>query len=619
MTSSKLVRPTDRFLLLLAFAAAFVPAATAQTNAPDADDPNDVSKLDNYVVTATRTAQAIDKIPSSAAVFTPADWKNSQLPSLANVLGTVAGVTVTPSGATGGGAAVFMRGSESYETLLLVDGVRMNDRSSIDQPFIGGASLSNIGRIEVVRGPQSPLYGGSAMGGIVSFETARGAGRPTATLEGEAGSFASWTAAAQVQGETAGLSFSAGAERTATDNDRPMNAFAQTTASTRLEWAASPKLTVGGTFRLQRSDYEEPGDIGPFAFPGAVEFAQNLGTVFARLAATDSFSSKLTLAAQLRDYVLNTASGPGTPTHHTRGVLDWQNEWEPHSSLQLVAGFNYEGSELTNGGVSHDDALRAVYVSGFWQPVEGATITAGVRRDDYDTAGAATPYRFGVARHFARTGTKLRATYGTAFTAPGMEDRYGSAFQPANAAIRPEHSRGWDAGVDQTWLSGKLAVSATYFANDYSGKFGYDATFATINIARAKARGVELEAHANWAEWTARAAQTWTDTEDESTKLPLLRRPRSVFTAGVERAFGRAVRIGAGVTWIADREDLDPSTFVQVGAPDYVVARVYGAWTVRPNLRVTGRIENLFDEKYQAVLGYPALPVGAFGGLEWTF
>ena len=591
------------------------PLARAQAGTSAAED---VSQLDNYVVTATRTAQAIDQIPSTAAVFTPRDWRDVQQSTLAGLLSTVPGTTVVPSGATGGGTAIFLRGSESYETLILVDGVRMNDRSSIYQPFIGGASLSNVGRVEVVRGPLSPLYGGSAMGGIVSYETARGAGKPSVSLRGEAGSFDTWTAGGQVQGEVAGLSFSGGVERTSTENDRPMNAFRQTTASTRLEWTALPALTVGGTFRRQSSTYEEPGDIGPFAFPGTVTFAQNLGTVFARLAVGETFASKLVAAAQLRDYVLDTAYGPGTPTHHTRQVLDWQNEWNAPGHVQLVAGLNYEESELTNGGATHDDTLRAAFASAFWQPVAGSTLTAGVRRDDYDTAGAATPYRFGAAQHFG-SGTKLHATYGTAFTAPGLEDRYGSAFQPANPAIRPERSRGWDAGLDQTFFAGKLMLSATYFNNRYEGKFGYDSTFATINVDRARADGVELEVDGRWAGWTARVGQTWTNSEDEGTGLPLLRRPRRVFTATLERDVTPTIKVGAGLNWIADREDLDPLTFVQVTAPDYTVVRLYGSWEVRQNLRLTARLENVFDEDYQAVLGYPALPLGAFGGIEWTF
>jgi vitamin B12 transporter len=241
-----------------------------------------------------------------------------------------------------------------------------------------------------------------------------------------------------------------------------------------------------------------------------------------------------------------------------------------------------------------------------------------VRRDDYDTAGAATPFRFGAAQHFA-SGTKLHATYGTAFTAPGLEDRYGSAFQPANPAIRPERSRGWDAGVDQTLFAGKLTLSATYFNNRYNGKFGYDSSFATINVNRARADGVELSADGRWSGWTARVGQTFTNSEDESNGAPLLRRPRSIFTATLEREITPSITVGAGLSSIADREDLDPVTYVQVAAPDYTVVRVYGAWIVRKNLRVTARLENLLDEKYQAVLGYPALPFGAFGGVEWTF
>lgn len=615
MTYPSTVRSAVRSFSIFALAAASGLSVRAQTSATASDD---ATKLDNYIVTATRTAQAVDKIPSSAAVFTPADWQSGQQPTLAGVLADVAGVAAVATGATGGGTALFLRGSESYETLVLVDGVRINDRSSIYQPYVGGASLSNVGRIEVVRGPQSPLYGGSAMGGIVSYETVRGTGAPTATLRGEAGSFGSWTAGAQAQGEVKGLSFSGGVERTATDNDRPMNGFRQTTGSTRLEWTASPKLTVGGTFRAQRSEYEEPGDIGPYAYAGTVKFAQNLGTLFARCAVTDEFSTKLTLAAQLRDYQLDTAWAPGTPAHHTRQVLDWQNEWQPLASLQFVGGFNYEDSELTNGGFPHQDTLRAVYFSGFWQPVEGATLTAGVRRDDYDTAGSATPYRVGAAVKVAAA-TKLRATYGTAFTAPGMEDRFGGAWQPANPAIRPERSHGWDAGVEQSWFNGHLVAAATYFSNDYNGKFGYDATYATINIDRASSRGVELEAHGAFGDWTVRGSQTWTDTEDKSTGRPLLRRPRSLTSASVDRLIAKTVRLGAGVTWVADREDLDPTSFAQVAAPDYTVVRLYASWAVTPKLRVTARVENLFDEKYQAVLGYPSLPVGAFGGVEWTF
>jgi vitamin B12 transporter len=596
---------------LLASACAATPLAT-RAQAP-------VEQLDAYVVSATRTPQD-PKLSSSSITLVPlADLQAEQTVDLRTALAQTPGVFVANSGAMGGQSSVFLRGANSDQTLFIVDGVRMNDRSTAYLNFLSGADLAGLQRVEVLRGPQSTLYGSSALGGVILLETARGCGTPTGVAEATAGSFSTYGGSLAGQGGTATSGFSGSLARTTTANDRPNNDYKQWSYSTRLESQVAPTWLLGATLRGQQGDYEEPGSR-LYASAGQVDADNHLVTAYGQWRPDADLTSRLTVAWHQRQYSFADAYGLSR-SQNTRDIADWQNTWVASPQVEVVAGANAEQSRYTIDSARTDDHSRAGYFSTTVKPIKALVLTGGLRYDNYASAGGATTGRAGVA-WLPTDGTKLRVTSGTGFEAPGSDDRYGVPQwgQLPSPGLRPEKSRGWDAGVDQTLADDRGMLSATYFYNRFRDLFDYQITdFTTyqgriVNRARATTQGAEFAAEVRVGQVAGvRASYTYLDALDDVSGARLQRRPRHAGDVDAHLQATKAWLVGAGLHVIADRVDS--------GGPlaSWTTVRLYTSYAITSGLRLKLRVENALNQAYEEVYGYAALPRGVFGSVEWRF
>lgn len=603
-----------RFLILLAAACVAAPLfLRAQT---------DVQGLAPVVVSATRTGQDPAYLPSSVTALSLPDCDEMQVSDLRTALGQTPGVTVVNSGAVGAQSSVFLRGANSDQTLFIVNGVRLNTSNTSYANFLGGADLAGLERLEVLRGPQSTLYGSSATGGVILLETAHGSGQPAGMISIEAGSFASLGAEATAGGGAGTAAYSFALAHEQTSNDRPYNAYRDWNYSARLEDAVTPWLLVGTTMRGLDGHYEEPGPI-TFPSPGDVQASTDLVTVYTEVHAGNEFRSRLTGAWYQDEYTFSDGtSWDYYYARNTRDILDWQNTWEAAKWAELVAGINAEHSYYEAGGMTTDRSL-AEYLSSTLHPISEVELTAGLRHDHFDTAGDATTWRAGGA-YVPVKNTKLRATYGTGFNAPTPADRYGlPPYMLPNPAVRPEQSRGWDVGIEETMLDSRLALSATYFENRFRDLLVYEVedpvTYAgqEVNVERATTRGVELAANAKLCSAaTARIGYTYLEAKDDTTDTRLIRRPRHTLDAGVETRITKHWVAGAGAHLVADRVN---GAYAPTPLGGYTTFRLYSSYALRSNLILKVRVENALDRNYQEVAGYPALPRGCYGSAEWRF
>jgi vitamin B12 transporter len=203
-------------------------------------------------------------------------------------------------------------------------------------------------------------------------------------------------------------------------------------------------------------------------------------------------------------------------------------------------------------------------------------------------------------------------------------DLYGSsAFYVGNPNLRPEEARGWDAGVDYYLPEKRGTLSATWFETTYQDLITFDFSAfpgTVVNVERARTRGLELTAQSSWTGVAeARIAYTYLEADNLTQGIRLLRRPRHSLNADVWHEFGRGLSAGVGVVLAVDREDVHAATFETITAEDYTVLRLYGAWEINERLSLKARVENLLDESYEDVNGYPALGVGVFAGLTLKF
>jgi vitamin B12 transporter len=247
-----------------------------------------------------------------------------------------------------------------------------------------------------------------------------------------------------------------------------------------------------------------------------------------------------------------------------------------------------------------------------------------LRNDDFDTFGHATTGRATAAWLSKDSRWKLRGSYGTAFRSPSFLDLYGQdAFYVGNPNLKAEKAKGWDAGVDYFLTDKKGMLSVTWFDTRITNLIAYDFSVfpGTVqNIGKARTQGAEVSGKFSLpGAIEVRLSYTYLEADDETTGERLLRRPRHSGSIDLWHDFGHGFSAGGGAVFSDDKMDVDAATFATIEGENYAVVRVYGAYAITPRVTLKARVENLFDEQYAQVDGYPQLGLGAYAGVEIKF
>lgn len=611
--------------------AALAPAAAAQ----DAErDTVEVVHVPPIVVTATRTETPSREVASDVAVVTRQEIELRRYAEVVDALRPLSGVSVARSGAFGGVASVFLRGAPAEHTLVLVDGVEVNDPSAPSGAYdFAHLAIENVERIEVLKGPQSPLYGSAAMGGVVQVFTRSPAGSPRASLTAEGGAFGSWRVSASAAGGSGPVRYAATAAHRATDgisaaaerfgNDE-RDGDRRTTLSGTLAWSVGEavdfRFLVRG--RRSRTDLDQEGRDGDDP-----NFETDQEEATARLEAALRTGSRwrhtlaLDLARHDRETVDRTdPERPATASESDFEGRRWAAEWIARGDVGpgvLASGLEWEEerAETAFAGAgpfgSFEGGLpeaAARTVGGFVQHqasiAERLFVAVGGRVDHHDQFGAATTWRLAPVLLVPSTGTRLRGTIGTGFKAPTLSQLFDPQF--GNDELDPEKSFGWDAGVEQDLADGRLRFGATVFGTDFEDLVAFDVE-GFRNVRAATTNGVEATLSA-WPTSRIRltASYTFTDTDDEDAGEPLLRRPRHAAGVDVFGRFSGGGDASVGARWTGERDDLDFSSFPaeRVALDAYLLVRASASWPITDDLRVFGRVENILDETYEEVLSF---------------
>src|ERR1035438_9837543 len=219
------------------------------------------TQLDPVLVVATRTPADIRTLGTAVDLISAADLEREQITTPSAALGGIPGAPAFANGALGSDMSVFTRGSDSDQTLFLVDGIRLNDANADYAVFLGGARIGVTDSIEIARGPQSTLYGSEAVGGVISIQAQRGSGEPSAVASVMAGSFGTVSGSLDAQGARDSWAWSLSTSGSHTANDRPNNAFDSGDFVLRLDRDLSTSVAVGGTLRGFEGRFGDPGDI----------------------------------------------------------------------------------------------------------------------------------------------------------------------------------------------------------------------------------------------------------------------------------------------------------------------------------------------------------------------
>jgi vitamin B12 transporter len=648
---------TQYFLSAAALLAACPAAAQTTALGPTA--------LGEIVVTATRTPERADHVGSQVTVLDRAEIEAQQSPAIPDLLARTPGVSVSRNGGVGGATQLRIRGAESEQTVVLIDGVKLNDPSATGGGFnFANLLTGDLERIEVLRGAQSVLWGSQAIGGVVNLITADPAGAFEARADAEAGSLGTAYLRGAVGGKTERLTWRAAAGWYTSDG---ISAFderlggAEKDGYRNLGLSAKARVQVTETISLDlRSLYsrgrtEFDGFPAPrFVFADTREYGitrdwvsyagLNLDLFGGRLANRLAFARTETNRDNFNpDQAVTTRTFDAAGTNSR---LEYQGTWKLTDDWTAVFGAEHERSWFRSASPTSTQpnptpGRRTSEINGAYallrgQPVEGLTLGGGLRVDDHREFGSHVTGQISAAWRLGEA-TLLRASWGEGFKAPSLF-QLGSEF--GNAALRPESARTWDAGVEQRFVGGRVQVSAAYFQRRTKDQIDFVSCAATStnplcigptgrrrsgfydNISRAEARGIELQGQAQVTEsLTLSANYTWTQAENDSSGNAnrgkrLVRRPRNQGYAEASYRWPAGVTTAVAVRYLGDSFDDAANRNRIKGA---VLWDLRTSWQATETVEVYGRVENLFDEAWSTIRNYGQPGRTAYAGVRAKF
>lgn len=606
--------------------------------------------LREVVVTASRFEEDIDQSASSISVVSAAEIERRGWHSVEEVLQNEAGVALVRSGGPGGSTAAFIRGANSEHTLVLIDGVEANNPVTTAGTFdFSGLTVDNIERIEILRGPHSTLYGSSALGGVINIITRKGQGAPSGTVSLEGGSYQSFTERAAFSGESGAVNYSLGASRRDSSGisaagagygNSEQDGLGESAFSGRLGIRAGENLEGALIMRGQssRADLDNSGGIGGDD-PNRLLTRESL---FARMQGTSTFDAgalrqDFGLSYTREDFDDNNDPDELHPLDKLRSSysgdivkLDFQNTWKPATWITWVAGLETkeEGAdssyrlESAFGPYNSEFDDRSIYNTGYFSEgrftlADGLSTTLGLRLDHHSRTGDHLTWRIAPVYSLEETGTRVSASAGTAFKSPSLFQLYSPY---GSEALNPEESLGVDAGVQQEFFNARMSIGATWFRNNFDELITFDpGTFVFSNISEARSSGLEFFTRCRVSEQVSLGVDlAYTETEDESSGLSLLRRPRVKIAGDLSYSPQERLTLTAGFVSVGKRYDNNfgvyPVERVELSA--YTLFSLGASYRVADDIEMFVRLENALDSEYEDVYGYGTPGAAGYGGIR---
>jgi len=609
------------------------------------------------VVTALRSPVEQSAVSATVTVIDEAAIRAQQPIAITDLLVRTPGISLTRNGGFGTATALRIRGADSSQTVMVIDGVRISDPSATG----GGYSFSNllvddIERVEILRGPQSILWGSDAIGGVVNVLTRRAEKPLEGSMAVEAGTHSTVNAQAGIGGTGALIDWRVAGSTFTTDgisarsNGTEADGYRRVSASGTATFKLAPNLSVDlrGYWADARNDFDGfSGDSAAYGLTkewtgyAGVNLALFDGRLTNRLAVlqTETDRQNYDPARSIRPLNFD--------AHGRVRRFEYQGTLKVAQSVSAVFGAEREEQRMTSASPG-DNAVgytlvpqradtNSVYGEVRITPITGLTLNGGVRHDDQSRFGGNTVLTGGAVYTPNAGRTVLRASYDEGFKAPSLYQLfslYGSG------ALQPEQAKGWSVGAEQA-IGEAFHATATWFERDTDNliDFAFCPTTGTVpaacyipgttttrfgyyaNIRKAHAKGLELAGQAKVGVLFASANYSWIAAEDRSPGSidlgrQLARVPRHL--ANVEGGIDLAQGLRASVAARYSGKTFDRAGSATV-LPAYWLVDLRAAWRLAEGLTFTGRIENVANTRYETASGYGALGRTIYLGLRSRF
>jgi vitamin B12 transporter len=615
--------------------------------------------VENIVVTANRIELDASRVGDAVTLISAEEQRRSQKTAVSDLLAMTPGVTVNRNGSLGGNTSLRIRGAETDQTVVLIDGVKLNDPSQAS----GGFNFANLiameySHIEVLRGPQSTLWGSQAIGGVVNIVTPVPQGPLSGAFSAEGGSHETAFVRAYAQNGGERFAWRIGGNYLTTDGisafDRDLGGREDdgyrnvgfnargilyisdnVSAEIRSTWSDGraqfdgfpmPAFTLADTPEYSRvEELVSYAGVNISAFGGRLE--NRIGFAY-----TDTDRRHM---------------DPGSPVPVTFDAVGRNERWEYQGTLRFsdrligIVGLESERSEMSSASPSTFDPnpapmtgsvqIDSIYAQITASPIDALTLSVGVRHDDHDTFGNYTTSRASAAWSVAPE-TILRISYGEGFKAPTLYQLYSPY---GNLWLDPEQAQSWDGGIEQHFFDNKLILSVTFFSRNTTNMIDFVSCYNVTtpsclaqpagyydNLQRTKAEGAEVSLLAQLTEQlTLSANYTNMETENTTAGSPnfgreLARRPKETFNAQLSYNWHGGLTTALAIQRVGRSFDTPDNTMVLDG---YTLIDLRASYPLTESLELYGRIENALDDNYQTTRNYGTLGRTFYAGLRQTF
>lgn len=627
------------------------PIARAE-DVPASPPPNQttekVTQLPPVVVVASRTELELSKVAPSVSVVSGEVLASEQIYTVAEALATQPGVVVTGGTMTGTPTSIFMRGTNSQDTVLMLDGRRMNG-GIYGQYGIGTLTTDNLADIQILRGSASTLYGSAAIGGAIDLRTKSGldTDAPTGSLRVEGGSWGTRSFGLEFAGNSdyegadlpSGIGFSAGFSYTASDGYNWNNDYEQSTFLPRLDWRVNDKLAFDFVARIFQRDYACPNSEASKSYTDRQKDSGWLVSPEVILTPFETLTGKILYSYS--EYKSTGYVGGIVDNENKSQQISTQWDWQAIENLEISFGYDflqddaYGRGEPAWGGVPASllQYSNSVWANARWEIVKDFWVSGGIRYTDTNKYGDKTTYELAAQYRFDSTGTSVFAKISTGFRIPSYMDLSPNWSNMPSDSLEAEKSVSYEIGAKQELFDAQLNLGVSLFLIDTKDKFVVDySVYPAVvrNVDKARSEGIELT-----AEWTPDSVAglrvygnaTIQEARDRKTDVRLKLIPQFTGTIGAEYVFAEDFTVGVSGTFVKGREgSLPVYPYSTADMGDYFVARIYGNWVVlrygdgREKCSVFARIENALDREYDDYnIGYEAPGIGAFVGAKLSF
>lgn len=600
---------------------------------------------DPIIVSANRVETPYSQVSSSVVKISEIDIRNSNASEVSELLRSVVGLNISQTGSAGGTTNLFTRGSESNHTLILIDGIEMNDPSNPNRAFnFAHLSLNSIKSIEILMGPQSALYGSNAIGGVINIISKSGSKELEIASGLSYGSFDTISAKLSASHEVGILKYSINTDYLKSEGFSSANVQngdldqrekisssikfnSNPTSNLTLETAIHYNFDKYDTDNYSSTSYVLNDDINDYASSSEVFYKASAKYIWldGLIDSTLSFNGSSIYRKDVRIADTNDAK---EATDKDRGQTQQYallNNILLSENQTISLGIDYKIEKDKSRGKSYEKISaysRSIFIIHNFNYYNFFN-SLSARLDSHELFGDELSYRVAPGFYITQTKTKLKSSASTGFMAPTVNQLYNT--QSGNKELKPESSFNYELGFEQD-ISNHIKLGSTFFRNLISNKFGFEKvaafTYKNTNKGRTEIQGIEnFISYSPHKEITFKLNYTKLETRVLDTNLQLLRRPNHTWNASLSYYSSFGLDTTVSFSYVGRRDDGNPFdiNFSRTGSKAYKLFNLNMSYKFSQDMKLWVKGNNLFNESYEEVLGYNSADLNITTGLNYNF